>query len=67
MNDEQFNKMIQRLDALLKVALSTHPELDNKGKAVFLSEIGFTSSEIASIINLTPGAVRTAVSRAGKK
>ncbi|MGB6681525.1 MAG: sigma factor-like helix-turn-helix DNA-binding protein [Candidatus Bathyarchaeia archaeon] len=64
MNDNQFKKIIDRLDKLIYVvALASTKDIPMTERMVLLNKCGFKSPEIAEILGTTPAAVRLRLSR----
>lgn len=65
-NKEQFGKLIEKLDILVKVtAASFRGEKLTEG-IIFLSDLGFTAKEVAQILGTTDGYVGNVKSEAKK-
>lgn len=58
MNQEQFNKLIEKLDLLIKLnALSAVRDKPRIDSILFLADLGFGNVEIAQILGLSPKTV----------
>lgn len=65
---KQFNALVQRLDAILKLLALGLPEgLTSQEKIVKLSDTGLKGTEIAQILGTSPGYVAVALDRARKR
>jgi len=68
MEQKQFEILVQRLDAILKLlALGLPEDLTSQEKIVKLSETGLKGTEIAQILGTSPGYVAVALDRARKR
>ena len=65
-NQEQFGKLMEKLDTLIKItAASFRGEKLTEG-IIFLSDLGFTAKEVAQILGTTDGYVGNVKSEAKK-
>lgn len=70
MNEEQFSKMVKKLDILVNLLLEKRQRennLSDEDQALYLSSFGLMPSEIAPLLAKSPNAVRILLTRLRKK
>lgn len=67
MEKEQFEKLMSRLDTITKLLAANLPlEMTLNEKAMLLTSLGLTSTEVAAVLGTTATYVRVAVHRTKK-
>ena len=68
MDEEQFKKLSEKLDKIIKLfSLAVVKGIEAGDQILMLSSFGFKPAEIADFLGKTPNAVRIALHRARKK
>jgi transcriptional regulator len=63
-NEKELNKIVQRLDTLIKLsALTLLKDKTKKDQILLLSEVGMERNQIADIVGTTPLSVSVVISR----